>query len=1130
MAEERKRHQATLLSLEKSITDYNEEKGVLFKFTMPNPKSLVYEGNIRISHSIDQNTRGTKTIRIMSTSTIQDICEKLLSKISGAENSKNWTLTVKNGARQLNRSDTLLPMILESFNESKKEMEIDLTECEEGDQIVSERKADWAEGYFYHFPGPLERVSATKEEAREDVASLFNSLCDHIDDITAALIRRGREVGTDEDLRKEEQLVPVLLRTLVGLYKDYTKLILENDYEIFPVLKLVSRTAVSQTQTNLREFLAQAKALLTCTEKYSKTLEARLNEFSSLSILLKTNIQSFMSIIVNLPVLDVLLREDRAGFSKIDEFLVVETEEMQSLVVLVYSTSVARSMLNLFHLVDNKKKKDFKYTAKIMSDLGALFIQSSFKTEKTLSILSESEFGSFVELSNSLQFSIEESLKATTIASGIAPPPEASISMIISFLHFFDNLMKVSHFVIEHNSMLGMPQTASSALSIIEGLPTLEHSPPSETEENIAESSTKSDYIFLSPEYLDDFDINTIVKKGVEDCIDAFVKLKQQFWNMLQDSSNLEENALIIASNKILTVASQLEYEIDSLELGRLSNDFPDDIEELFQNVNPLAEHCFLFILKTNIATAYWPPPNSKKELQEALGVLSEQINKVGASVKQIIYSQKKVVDRFRRQSAAFEEERKNASDLRKVLSEKTHSYSMENSLGGNDKTSVNENENQAESEIFKKKFGFETKTIEEIFQETTNDISNLQMDTEKEGTVRGGTVESLIEKLTHHSTLDPIFTEILVLTYSSFMNSEDLLTLLIERYQKTSLMKAIVEPSLASEYNTKVCLPVQLRTFNVLKVWLNESFEDFSENESLCTIFLAFVRNRMSSDMKSASEKLLKLFEQNRLYGPKRFALKPAEQPPKSHLPPELGNFDLLDINHEELARQLTLIEYNLFKRIGPMEYAGLAWSKKHLQHKAANILNLIGRFNQVSYWVVATIVSNQKLQNRRAYIKFFIRTAKHCSDMNNFNGTFAILSGLSNSAVSRMKKTWKTIPKDQEVFNELFSLFDNNNSKYRNRLHILQPPCIPYLGVHLQDLTFIEDGNNDNLPNGLINFAKRRLFCEVIRSLRFLQQTPYPFAQVTTIQSFLQNIGTNLTEDEMYKMSLDAEPRDPK
>jgi hypothetical protein len=46
------------------------------------------------------------------------------------------------------------------------------------------------------------------------------------------------------------------------------------------------------------------------------------------------------------------------------------------------------------------------------------------------------------------------------------------------------------------------------------------------------------------------------------------------------------------------------------------------------------------------------------------------------------------------------------------------------------------------------------------------------------------------------------------------------------------------------------------------------------------------------------------------------------------------------------------------------------------------------------------------------------------------------------------------------------------------RDAVHQANPPLVPYLGVYLSDLTFIEDGNADTVHNGLINFDKQRFF----------------------------------------------------
>ena len=77
-----------------------------------------------------------------------------------------------------------------------------------------------------------------------------------------------------------------------------------------------------------------------------------------------------------------------------------------------------------------------------------------------------------------------------------------------------------------------------------------------------------------------------------------------------------------------------------------------------------------------------------------------------------------------------------------------------------------------------------------------------------------------------------------------------------------------------------------------------------------------------------------------------------------------------------------------------------------------------------------------------------------------------------------------------------------EGSYKNYRARIHTVNPPCIPYLGVYLLDLTYIEDGN-PNKVEGLINFAKRRLIHNIIREVQQYQDKPFNFRRVDEIQS---------------------------
>ena len=70
-----------------------------------------------------------------------------------------------------------------------------------------------------------------------------------------------------------------------------------------------------------------------------------------------------------------------------------------------------------------------------------------------------------------------------------------------------------------------------------------------------------------------------------------------------------------------------------------------------------------------------------------------------------------------------------------------------------------------------------------------------------------------------------------------------------------------------------------------------------------------------------------------------------------------------VFDFDPEEIARQLTLIDYALFSKIKPAELLNQAWQKARLRHRAQNILRLVERVNNLTLWVATTILSQKVL-----------------------------------------------------------------------------------------------------------------------------------------------------------------------
>jgi len=63
-------------------------------------------------------------------------------------------------------------------------------------------------------------------------------------------------------------------------------------------------------------------------------------------------------------------------------------------------------------------------------------------------------------------------------------------------------------------------------------------------------------------------------------------------------------------------------------------------------------------------------------------------------------------------------------------------------------------------------------------------------------------------------------------------------------------------------------------------------------------------------------------------------------------------SELDIEKLDYCETARQLTLIDHYLLKKVTNSEFFSVAWEKKSKDIEAPNIVNFIARFNQVLTW----------------------------------------------------------------------------------------------------------------------------------------------------------------------------------
>jgi len=358
-------------------------------------------------------------------------------------------------------------------------------------------------------------------------------------------------------------------------------------------------------------------------------------------------------------------------------------------------------------------------------------------------------------------------------------------------------------------------------------------------------------------------------------------------------------------------------------------------------------------------------------------------------------------------------------------------------------------------------------------------------------------------------------------MTYRSFGKSEEILDVLTAGYSRLSID------------NGGDSMKCRLRIGNFLKKWITDDFHDFTDNSQSLDKYTAFVNNLITKTDPKLAVTIKQTLEQRQKGILRRFSSVMFSTPAPQSLLPKTK--DLVDFPALEVARQLTVMDYNLCKAIEPRECLGQAWAKKDKEKRCPNLLRMIQNFNYVSKWVAFTLVSEKDTKKRVKLVSHFIAIMQHLRELNNFNAVFQIIGGLGNSAAHRLTKTFAQLkPEKKKVLEDMRVLTNPEKSwaNYRRTIHEVNPPCVPFIGVYQTDLTFIEDGNPDKFSNGLINFKKCRLTASVIVEIQQYQQKPYNLNSVGMVADPLKkwiDEAQALDDRTLFEMSLKAEPRDP-
>ncbi|EGT30085.1 hypothetical protein CAEBREN_03763 [Caenorhabditis brenneri] len=387
----------------------------------------------------------------------------------------------------------------------------------------------------------------------------------------------------------------------------------------------------------------------------------------------------------------------------------------------------------------------------------------------------------------------------------------------------------------------------------------------------------------------------------------------------------------------------------------------------------------------------------------------------------------------------------------------------------------------------------------------------------EKEGKVlevRGGPKDALVVYATQSSHSSLLYQEAFLITFRTFISALELVNKLIKRYLYMSLAHDSQSESIARH------------TFSVI-VRIIDEVTQYELDVDLITSVTSFVY-RLIHEGNFTYSRILRTRLLDRIKD--HFDIHAVLgtnlcKPKKPH--------DLFDFKSAEIACQLTYIDSQLYHRIESAEL--LWWSQEQNEKKSKNLVNFTEQFNNLSFWVRTLIITQSSQKERERHMMKFVKIMKHLREMCNFNSYLAILSAIMSTPLARLE--WSKNIKD--ALKEHTAVMDTAQSykNYRALLQTAKPPCVPYIGIILQDLTFVHAGNPDTIPsdrcNGaknMINFLKRWNQFAILDSIRKLKKWNYDIKKNDIVVQYFNGFKDRVDEERTWQLSHQIKPSNRK
>eukprot|EP01129_Flabellula_baltica_P010292 TRINITY_DN4336_c0_g1_i1.p1 TRINITY_DN4336_c0_g1~~TRINITY_DN4336_c0_g1_i1.p1 ORF type:complete len:413 (-),score=82.36 TRINITY_DN4336_c0_g1_i1:29-1267(-) len=231
-----------------------------------------------------------------------------------------------------------------------------------------------------------------------------------------------------------------------------------------------------------------------------------------------------------------------------------------------------------------------------------------------------------------------------------------------------------------------------------------------------------------------------------------------------------------------------------------------------------------------------------------------------------------------------------------------------------------------------------------------------------------------------------------------------------------------------------------------------------------------------------------------------------------------------VLDLDAQELARELLFQDMQMIKDIKISEYMKRAWESSD---RSPNLSKFIDRFNYIGFWVASEILMGRTPKTRAKIISHFVEVMQLLREMKNYHGMMELYAGLNMFPISRLKYTWRLVPSSSmSILEDISDLTESNYSLYKEELKSipLEDLPIPYHALILNELSNIEEFAT-YFPGDIVNWTKMETLASIFSRISGLKNSSLVIEENELISAYM-NSAPILTEDELFIASKNVEP----